>query len=158
MTPPTGDVKGPRGWGSGEPSSGAEARPHGLAPAPNHGTIPERRLLEEELREARAKLVAQEQRFHSIVERSVDGVIVLDPQGWVLFANAAAEGLFGRERRELIGTDFGYPAVAGEITEIDILPAVGRCSVGWKSGRSGWGGAPRRRASSIPERPSSSRT
>ena len=62
-----------------------------------------------------------EARFRSIVERSVDGVIVLDPDGRVRFANPAAEKLFGRSRQDLSGSDFGFPVVAGETTEIDIL-------------------------------------
>ena len=81
--------------------------------------------LEAQLADARERLHAQEERFRSIVERSVDGVIVLDPQGWVLFANSAAEKLFGRKHEELIGLEFGYPAVAGENTEIDLLRAEG---------------------------------
>jgi signal transduction histidine kinase len=107
------------GWVSPELDGSVESR------EPNsptrEGAKIEAGMLAAELREAHQKLAAQEERFRSIVERSVDGVVVLDPRGWVLFANAAAEELFGRERRELVGTDFGYPAVAGENTEIDIL-------------------------------------
>jgi signal transduction histidine kinase len=100
-------------------SGGRASQPFAGAEAASAAT--ERERLEGELRVAQARLVDQEKRFMSIVERSVDGVIVLDAHGWVLFANAAAEALFGRRREDLVGTDFGYPAVAGEITEIDVL-------------------------------------
>jgi signal transduction histidine kinase len=77
--------------------------------------------LEEENEALRAALLAAEGRFRSTVERSVDGVIVLDKHGRVCFANSAAERLFGRDASELVGADFGFPAVAGETTEIDVL-------------------------------------
>jgi len=86
-----------------------------------HPRVEREAALERDLAEAHTRLLAQEERFKSIVERSVDGVIVLDPQGWILFANSAAESIFGRSREELIGVDFGYPTVAGENTEIDFL-------------------------------------
>jgi signal transduction histidine kinase len=73
----------------------------------------------------RAALLEAENRFRSTVERSLDGVVVLDSAGKVRFANAAAASLFGLERAELIGREFGYPAVVGDATEIDVL-APGR--------------------------------
>jgi signal transduction histidine kinase len=85
------------------------------------GPSPDYHVIERRLDDALWKLQAQEERFRGIVERSGDGIIVLDSNGLVLFANSAAEKLFGRDRQELIGSDFGYPAVAGENTEIDIL-------------------------------------
>jgi signal transduction histidine kinase len=103
--------------------SGAPDRPV-PEPEPTRSTLDgsgERQALEAELVEVKGRLFAQEARFRSIVEQSVDGVIVLDPEGWVLFANGAAESLFGRKRSELIGSDFGYPIVAGENIEIDVL-------------------------------------
>jgi signal transduction histidine kinase len=79
--------------------------------------------LHEDTDALRAALLAAEARFRSTVERSVDGVIVLDASGRVCFANAAAERLFGLDGSQLIGADFGFPAVAGEATEIDVLQA-----------------------------------
>jgi signal transduction histidine kinase len=71
----------------------------------------------------RAALLEAENRFRSTVERSVDGVVVLDAAGKVRYANAAAESLFGLPRSELIGREFGHPAGAGDATEIDVLSA-----------------------------------
>ncbi|MDQ3605676.1 MAG: PAS domain S-box protein, partial [Gemmatimonadota bacterium] len=60
-------------------------------------------------------------RLRAIVDRVADGVLVLDEDGVIRFANPAAETLFGRTRAELLGAPYGFPVVAGETTEIDIL-------------------------------------
>jgi signal transduction histidine kinase len=89
---------------------------------PEEGEVHHRvAALEQEARELRGSLLAAEARFQSTVAKSVDGVIVLDAAGRVRFANAAAERLFVRDGAALIGLDFGFPAVAGEATEIDVL-------------------------------------
>ncbi|TBW31924.1 PAS domain-containing protein, partial [Siculibacillus lacustris] len=44
--------------------------------------------------------------LEAIVDTATDGVLVLDAEGLVLSANAAAEALFGTERREMIGRPF----------------------------------------------------
>ena len=77
--------------------------------------------LAEENAALRSALLEAEARFRSTVERSLDGVIVLDREGRVRFANQASEALFGWRLEELVGSDFGFPTVAGETTEIDLL-------------------------------------
>jgi len=57
----------------------------------------------------------------TIVERVADGLLVVDASGTIKFANPAAITLFGRAAADLIGTDFGFPIVAGETTEIDLV-------------------------------------
>jgi signal transduction histidine kinase len=64
---------------------------------------------------------ADEGRLRSIVERMADGIIVVNGDGIVRFSNPAAERLFARLSRDLVGTNFGFPAVVGESTEIDII-------------------------------------
>ncbi len=66
-------------------------------------------------------LQASDARFHAIIEKTADGIVVVDAAGAVRFANPAAERLFGREARELVGRVFGFPIVAGEETEIDLI-------------------------------------
>lgn len=63
--------------------------------------------------------------FRFLIERNADGVIVLDSNGTVLFANPAAEEAFGRPVADLVGTPIGVPVVAGETTEIAILRSGG---------------------------------
>jgi signal transduction histidine kinase len=60
-------------------------------------------------------------RLRSIVERMADGVVVVGFDGVIRFANPAAEQLFGRSMEELLETPFGFPAVAGETAEIDVV-------------------------------------
>lgn len=55
-----------------------------------------------------------------IIETTPDAVIILDSHGTILFANGAAEILFGQKREDIIGTDFGYPVVAEETEELEV--------------------------------------
>ena len=64
-------------------------------------------------------------RLRSIIERLPDGIVVVDRQGIIRFANPAAERLFGRPAAELVGSPFGFPVFAGETTEIDIVQRGG---------------------------------
>ena len=59
--------------------------------------------------------------LRTIVERLADGILVLDRAGAIRFANPAAEELFGRPARELVGEQFGFPVVSSETTEIDVV-------------------------------------
>lgn len=45
----------------------------------------------------------------------------MDRNGIVCFANPATESIFGYKREEFMGRSFGFPLVAGEKTEIDII-------------------------------------
>jgi signal transduction histidine kinase/DNA-binding response OmpR family regulator len=55
-----------------------------------------------------------------LVERNADGILVVDEDGIVLFANPAAEQIFGRAREALIGSPIGTPLIGGDTTEITI--------------------------------------
>ena len=59
--------------------------------------------------------------LRAIVERMPDGMIVVSRRGTIRFVNPAAEAIFGRSAAELTGTEFGFPAVPGETTEVDVL-------------------------------------
>src|SRR5215211_6731261 len=71
-------------------------------------------------RDRRRARPVDEERLRSIVERMADGIIVVNVDGVIRFANPAAERLFARSSRELVDTYFGSPAVAGESAEIDV--------------------------------------
>lgn len=60
-------------------------------------------------------------RYQDILAHSADGVIVLDSEGRVLYANPAAERLFAKLSEALVGRRFGFPVIAGESSEIDLL-------------------------------------
>ena len=83
----------------------------------------EQKRMGEELKKSRAS-------FYSIVERSVDGVIVVDREGMVRFTNPALAAMFGRTREGLNGELFGFPVMSGESTEIDIIRRGGKTGVG----------------------------
>lgn len=53
-----------------------------------------------------------------LIEKNADGIIVVDDDGVVLFANPAAEQLFARPAENLIGSPIGIPSLVGETTEI----------------------------------------
>jgi diguanylate cyclase (GGDEF)-like protein len=77
--------------------------------------------LRSEVIDLRNRLSATEARFHGIVERSSDGVLVVDLGGTVLFANSAAETMLRRPRDDLVGQEVGFPVVAGDVTEIELI-------------------------------------
>jgi signal transduction histidine kinase len=60
-------------------------------------------------------------RLRAIVERLADGILIVDGEGIIRFANPAAEQLFGRDQSQLLGTELGFPVVAGENAEIEVV-------------------------------------
>jgi PAS domain S-box-containing protein len=81
----------------------------------------ERHRQHRHLHQRAAELVAVELDFQHLIQQNADGIIVVDASGTIRFVNPAAEKLFGRTRHDLVGTQFGFPLVAGETTEIDIV-------------------------------------
>ena len=80
--------------------------------------LTERKQTEQALRD-------NEARFRSLISQNADGILVIDGDGKVVFSNPAAERLLDRSADELLGELFGFPVVAGETTELDILPKSG---------------------------------
>ena len=78
-----------------------------------------------------------------IIATSVDGLIVVDEAGKILFANAAAEKLFSVDAAALVGKDFGFPLVTDEFVEIDIYQGQARSAVvEMRRTRIDWSGNP----------------
>ena len=63
--------------------------------------------------------------LRGIIERLPDGIVIVDHEGNIRFANPAAEHLFDRGSDELVGTSFGFSLVVGETTEIEIVQRHG---------------------------------
>jgi len=82
------------------------------------GPEPSRQVSPKERRRAQTSL-------RTIVERMVDGIVVATLEGVIRLANPAAEQLFGRSSHELVGTQIGFPAVAGERAEIEVVRSGG---------------------------------
>jgi len=74
-----------------------------------------------ELKRTEEALKTSKASFRNIVERSSDGIIVVDQGGIVRFVNPAAKVIFQRETEELIGELFGFPVVAETAVELDIV-------------------------------------
>ena len=67
--------------------------------------------------------------LRQIVERLPDGIVIVGEDGRIRFANPAAETLFGRNSRELVGQDFGHALAPGEHTEIEVVRRDGHTVV-----------------------------
>jgi putative nucleotidyltransferase with HDIG domain len=93
--------------------------------------------------QAQHALQASEERLRTIISREADGVIVLDKDLKVQFANPAAGKLLGRKDTDLTGKEFGFPVVPEETTEIDILrPDASMAIAEMRVVDTEWGGAP----------------
>lgn len=83
-----------------------------------------------------------------LIEKNADGIIVVDEGGFVLFANPAAERLFGQLQPALIGSPIGLPIVVGEMSEIAIhQPGGGLVDAEIRTVETSWEGRPARLAS-----------
>ena len=78
---------------------------------------------------AKSSKRSEDHRFQKIIERNADGILIVDDNATIRFANPAAERLFGRSRHELEGAFFGFPVLGGETTEIDLRRRDGRTVV-----------------------------
>lgn len=77
--------------------------------------------MEEERKQALRRLEESEARLRNIIRKNADGIIIVDENGIVRFVNPAAKHLFNRKANEILGAPFGFPVVAGEATEINII-------------------------------------
>ena len=59
--------------------------------------------------------------FERMVRASSDGMLAIDPDGLILFANEAAAELLGRPTQELLGAQFGLPLATDEPAEIELI-------------------------------------
>ena len=81
----------------------------------------ERQQLMKVLEHQTLELKSSESRLRNIIDTSADGVLILDTDGFVRFANPAAETLFKRSREELVDQPFEFALVAGEVGELEIV-------------------------------------
>jgi signal transduction histidine kinase/ActR/RegA family two-component response regulator len=68
-----------------------------------------------------AALEASEARFRNLIESNADGILVVQPDGMIRYANPAATELLRRPASELVGRYFGIPIGAGGKTELDLV-------------------------------------
>ena len=75
------------------------------------------------------ELRSSEANFRSVIDRNTDGIVIVDRQGVVRFLNPAAETILDRKLEEMLGETIGFPVLAEETTEINVVPRNG--SIGW---------------------------
>lgn len=83
-----------------------------------------------DLQKANDALIVSRRSFYDIVEKSSDGLIIVDKEGVICFVNPAAEEIFGREKEELIGRFMGVPELSEELIEAGILNKAGKKGIG----------------------------
>ena len=89
----------------------------------------ERFGMQRELERYAQGLQSAEARLHKIIQKDADGIVVVDRGGIIHFVNPAAESLFGYKAEELLGELFGFPLVAGEATELNIVRRGGETAI-----------------------------
>ena len=61
-----------------------------------------------------------EEFLHTIIEKNIDAILIVDRNGIVQFVNPAVETIFGKKAEEIVGDLFGYPLIVGKKIELDI--------------------------------------
>ena len=86
----------------------------------------ERNRLLVDLTEKTRELQASEARFRTIIEKDADGILIVDKNAILRFINPAAEAILERSAEELVGQWFGFPMLAGEKADLDLVREDGR--------------------------------
>jgi signal transduction histidine kinase len=91
----------------------------------------------------RRREAAVAEALQRVVERMADGVLVVDREGMIRFANPAGAALFGRAAHELHDQPLGFPVLAGDSTEIEVLrPGGEQVTVELRAVEYEWKGSP----------------
>jgi signal transduction histidine kinase len=98
--------------------------------------------LRQALARAERSAEATNHRFLNVIERNADAILVVDAGGHVRFANSAARRLFQRGGEALEGSLFGFPIVAGETSEIDVIIGGASRVAELRSFETEWDGEP----------------
>lgn len=79
--------------------------------------------------------------FQRLVENMADGILVVDLDGSVLYANPAAAAIFGKPVESLLHVPLGRPVVSGDIAEIQVRrPGKSPAEVEMRVVEIGWDG------------------
>ena len=76
--------------------------------------------------EANLELKRTKTNYLSLLESSVDAIVVVSLDGPVVFANPAASKLFDRPRQQMVGQPFDYQVAAGETQDVRFVRSDGR--------------------------------
>ncbi|MBN2018335.1 MAG: PAS domain S-box protein [Candidatus Cloacimonetes bacterium] len=78
---------------------------------------------------AEMELQRTQENFINIVESNLDGILILDVKGRIGYSNPAAQNLFGKKEKELIGSDFEFYHMRDNGKEIQINDEKGRTKI-----------------------------
>ncbi len=78
------------------------------------------RVMTKEPDEVVRRLEELESQFNSLVNNNVEGILIIDMRGCILFANPAVKVLLNQQS-SLLGQMFGHPLVKGNKVEINII-------------------------------------
>ena len=70
------------------------------------------------------KLKLSEGHFRSLVEKNPDGIIIVDRESTIKFLNPTAEIFLGNSLKSLIGEQFNFPLVTGQLQEIELNSGI----------------------------------
>lgn len=86
-------------------------------------------LLKEEIEKRKItenNLLQSKQRLKTIFNNDVNGIIVVDKEGTILFVNPSGEKIFGLQSKNMIGENLGIPFIHQDLTNIDIPHPSGK--------------------------------
>ena len=78
------------------------------------------RALQEKAEVAR-ELKETTETFQAMVWGATDGMLLVDAEGIIRYANVSAESLLQRPSEKLLGSPLGSPLVSGQVTELDLI-------------------------------------
>lgn len=85
--------------------------------------ITHHKLIEKQLSES-------EDQLYSMFTNTSEGILIVDPQGIIRFANPAAAKLFNQPLEDLLEAELQWPMVVGEIAELEIVQSSGQLRIG----------------------------
>jgi len=86
----------------------------------------ERRRLLGELERSVDSLQMSETNLKNVIENNADGIVVVNPDGRIVFVNPSAEALLGRSFKELLDSTFEHPLTTEKVTEIHLVRPDGQ--------------------------------
>lgn len=106
----------------------------------------ERSRLMRELNKAHQRLQADYENLHAILENSADGILIVDEENTLRYANPAAGLLLERDREELVGTTYEFaPSSRGGHEELQLERGNGQlATVELREAKVSWAGRPSR--------------
>jgi two-component system sensor histidine kinase/response regulator len=76
------------------------------------------------------QLSQSEAQLYNMLTNSIEGLLIVDPQGVIRFANRAAAKLFNQPLEDLLEAELQWPMAVGQTTELEIMQSSGQIRIG----------------------------